>query len=473
MEFRILSHAGLEVRAGGKSLIFDPWLLGSTYWRSWWNYPPVARELIDGLKPDFLYLTHVHWDHFQGPSLRKFALNTPVFVPRGNARRMARDLAQIGFIDVREIRHGETVTLAPGFTLTSWQFYPFTDSAAVVEAEGITLFNSNDAKFMGRPLDQILRRHPRVDFVFRSHSSANPRLCFELTDAPGETPEDGTRYAADFADFAIRTGARYAVPFASNHCFLHRETFDMNVTVTTPLKVKEVFEARGISSPELKIMVSGDSWDSEKGFSLAPHTWFSDRENHLHAYRDRMAPVLGKFYAQEARTAVPDALVEKYFARFIGALPWIARRLFRGRHVTYVLSGARPQAYRVDLWRSRVAPVDPALVTDEGDPLQIHTSSLIFRQCMALDLFLHLGIGKRVRFRCRKADAKYHFLLELLFNLYESEMLPWRRMLAPRFVMTWMPRWREVVLYGTVLARRLRGRRFVMADYLRPPPRRR
>jgi len=469
MRFRILSHAGLEVQGAGKTLVFDPWLLGSTYWRSWWNYPPVSRELIASLKPDFIYITHVHWDHFQGPSLRKFALDTPILIPRGNAHRTRRDLLDMGFTDVREVAHGQSVELAPGFTLTSYQFYPFTDSAAVVECDGTVLFNSNDAKFMGGPLAQILARHPRPDFVFRSHSSANPRLCFDFTDAPGAVADDGSRYAGDFAEFAIRTGARFAIPFASNHCFLHRDTYGMNDTVTTPQKVEQVFAARGITSPQLKVMVSGDSWDAEGGFSISAEPWFRERAHRLAAYRDEMAPVLETFYALEAKTAVPDALVHKYFARFIAALPLAARLVFRNKPVTYVLTGAKPQAYRIDLWKGQAVAADPSTVTDDTDPLQIHTSSLIFRQCMALNLFLHLGIGKRVRFRSRRADAKYHFLLELYFNLYESEMFPWWRMLTPRFVMTWVPRWREALLYATILARRLGGRGFVMADYLKRP----
>ena len=72
MFFQILSHAGLRVVAGGRELVCDPWLVGSTYWRSWWNYPPVPRDLVDSLKPDFIYLTHLHWDHFQSASLRRF-----------------------------------------------------------------------------------------------------------------------------------------------------------------------------------------------------------------------------------------------------------------------------------------------------------------------------------------------------------------------------------------------------------------
>ena len=81
MYFQTLSHAGLRVVAAGKELVCDPWLVGSTYWRSWWNYPPVPEELVASLKPDFIYLTHLHWDHLQSVSPKRFDPETPVLIP--------------------------------------------------------------------------------------------------------------------------------------------------------------------------------------------------------------------------------------------------------------------------------------------------------------------------------------------------------------------------------------------------------
>ena len=71
MELKIHAHACLEVITPDVSLICDPWLLGSAYWRSWWNYPPVKPDILQRINPDYIYLTHLHWDHFNGPSLRK------------------------------------------------------------------------------------------------------------------------------------------------------------------------------------------------------------------------------------------------------------------------------------------------------------------------------------------------------------------------------------------------------------------
>ena len=31
-------------------LLVDPWIIGSCYWRSWWNYPEVSIEILGKYK---------------------------------------------------------------------------------------------------------------------------------------------------------------------------------------------------------------------------------------------------------------------------------------------------------------------------------------------------------------------------------------------------------------------------------------
>jgi UDP-MurNAc hydroxylase len=474
MEFQILSHAGLRITQSGKTVLFDPWLIGSTYWRSWWNYPPVEKSLVDelvALKPAYIVLTHIHWDHFQGPSLRKFPKDTPIIVPWGGARRMKRDLNQIGFKHVIEMRHGASLQIAPDFKITSYQFSPFMDSGLVVECGETVLFNANDAKFMGGPLAHILKRHPRIDFVLRSHSSANARASYTFTDSPAKAPDDNDRYVREFAAFASKCGARFAIPFASNHCLLHREAYAFNASVTTPVRVRDYCQeamAGGESGrwPEVKVMLSGDCWSAGSGFKIADKPWFTEREGLLAAYAREKAPVLEAYYQTEARTDLPLTLMQRYFAAFSHALPRLVRRQFKGHPVTYVVHGKRSVAFEVDLHTGRVREFEATLVNDTDHPLQIRTSALILRQCVTLNLFLHLGISKRVTYRCTVAGAKTMWLLDFMFNMYESEMLPLRKLLGPRNLMTWLPRWRELLLYASIVLRKLRGKPFSTLDYL-------
>lgn len=445
----MLSHAGLSVTGGGLSLLCDPWLVGSTYWRSWWNYPPVEPALVATLHPDVISISHIHWDHFQGISLRRFPLDTPVLVPRGHHDRMRRDLEWMGFTDVRELRHGHRVELADDFAVTSYQFGPFLDSALVIESEGVTLFDVTDAKLMGRPLQQVLDRHPDIDFVFRSHSSANGRLCYEIMDAPEEPVDDESRYVRSFVDFSVRVGARHAVPFASNHCFLHRETVRFNDTVKTPQMVLDDMARRSITRPVAHIMVSGDTWSNDTGFAIAPNDWFTRRAEHLVDYEAQVHDRLVATYAEEDAATVDVAAMTAYFARLSTALPRPLRRFFRGRPIVYVLAaGNRREMFTVDLATGTVQPL--AALDDARHPAQVHVAAAVFNHCVERDLFSHLPISKRVRYRVTKDEKRTIQVLNLVFNLYEYDYLPLRKVLTRRTVVNWLDRWRELTLYGRV-----------------------
>lgn len=469
MQFQVLSHAGLKVSTQSTMLVFDPWLIGSCYWRSWWNYPPPPPAMLAGLTADAVYLTHVHWDHFHGPSLRKyFKPETTFYVPRGHYRRIRRDLEDVGYRNVVELRHGETVQVGPGMKLTSYQFFPFLDSAAVVEADGVTLLNANDAKLMGAPLRQVLDRHPHLDFVFRSHSSANGRLCYEVVDDPTTPVDNPDAYIETFTAFVRTTGARWAIPLASNHCFLHREVFDLNHTVTTPDAVARHFEAERISYPRVKVMVSGDQWSSDEGFAISDQTalWFTEREQRLRAYRDQMSPKLEAWYAREDRTRVSLSFVQRWLDRFHAALPAPVRLLWRHHPVTFVLTHGETQSlFRLDL-STGVAEQLTAL--DPSTPrLEVHTSALIFKQCCALDLFSHLQISKRVRFVVTRNTRWRMELLNHLWELYDYDYLPLDAVDWPRMAETWALRWREVALWARVFSDLAAGRGFDQAAWIR------
>jgi UDP-MurNAc hydroxylase len=456
--FQILSHAGLRVVSGGAELICDPWLVGSTYWRSWWNYPPVPAELVANLKPDFIYLTHLHWDHFQSVSLRRFSPDTQVLIPFDRYDRMVRDLRHIGMRNVREVRHGERVELAPGLALTSYHIAPFiTDSAAVIEAEGVTLLNANDAKFAGSPLRQILRSHPKIDFCFRSHSSANPRACYHTTDLAesDQVEDDNEHYIRAFSLFMAAVKPRYAIPFASKNCLLHVDVFGMNNLVQTPQMVADYFRQfcadRGLDT-KLQIMVPGDMWDSRSGFSIQPNDWFEDRQSKLDAYRERVGPTMQRQRAKEARTSISLRTVERYFRGLASAVPFFLTRKLRNWEVLLVArSGDKRTGFAVDLYDGgKVRQV--ASEDFSSFDTRIEFPTVVLRQALALNMFQHAGISKRVHFYSTRASMPKLKRFVAILEIAESEIFPLRRNFNRRAIRALLPRWREALLYSRVVA---------------------
>lgn len=472
MRFQVLSHAGLLVESKkGKSLICDPWLLGSCYWRSWWNYPPVSTQLIKNLKPDYIYLTHIHWDHFHGPSLAKFAKETPIIVPKGNYSRIKDDLNFLGYNNVRELKHGESFSIDNDFKITSYQFWMFLDSALVVECEDIKLLNLNDTKLMGAPLQHIIRKHRPIDFVFRSHSSANERLSYEITDDENAIVDDLDHYIEEFALSVSATGAKYAIPFASNHCHLHKDSFHFNKYIQHPQLVKNYFKAHNITSPELRTMVSGDSWSSDDGFNISNVDWFTNREFHLKQYQEQNAVSLNKFYEEEDKTIISKEIVEEYFSKLSRYLPLPLKIYFRHVEFHYVLhTEGRPRyIYKINVSSGRVTDISH-IDADElkNCKIQIHTTAFIFLRAIEYKIFSHMCIGKRVFYKVDKQNKKFVEMLNQVFNCYEYDIIPLRKLFTGRAIQSWAMRWREIGLYLNLAKDKFISGKINISKYLKP-----
>lgn len=467
MQFRVLSHAGLEVSVNGVHLVCDPWLLGSCYWRSWWNYPPVTPELTKSLRPDYIYLTHLHWDHFHGPSLRLFPKTTPILVPYCRYDRIARDLRNMGFRNVVEVRHGQSIELAENFTLQSFHVGPvFTDSAIVIRAGDTVLLNANDAKFAGLPLRQILDEYPSIDFCLRSHSSANARNCMHFIGEPDANIDENEHYLRAFAFFMYRVKPRYAIPFASNSCLLHRDVVDMNKLVQTPLKVKDYFErfaARVGLNTKLQVMVSGDSWSDVGGFHISTNDYFENREEHLRAYLERQDDKLKRYYSTEGRVRVSEEMLKQFITALRSAVPRILRWMLPKEPVLVVSKHAAGHDYFVV--NLREGAVRTGNETDVPHyEVRAEFPSLVLYQSIRLNMFSQAWISKRVHYYATRRMHKVLGRFLRALEYFEAEVFPVRGVLTTRSLRALLPRWREALLYAHAVWHVVRGRSLLQTE---------
>jgi UDP-MurNAc hydroxylase len=471
MKFTILSHAGLCVEHNGVRIVSDPWLTGSCYWRSWWNFPEPPAELIENLNPDFIYITHLHWDHFHGASLKKlFDPNVRILVPKVSTRRMLRDLAWLGFHNVREIRHGEQTRLGEDFTLSSYQFGPSVDSAMVLSGAGTTLFNCNDCKYFGLPLRQITRRHPKIDFVLRSHSSASAvPYCIEGYEDHFSGLRRQEDYIEEFSRFALFVGARYAIPFASNHCFLHRETFRFNDTAVVSGDIPADYRRlalQGNRTSECVVMPPGSSWSDQEGYRIVPFD-YSDREAYLQNLLARHGVRLAHQYAEEEAALADFAAFRAYFRGFLRAIPWPVRKWLKYRIVFRTRDANGEHNWLVDFASGQVE----ALSRRPGDAVAIETAALVLNDCVRTWMFSVWTASKRLTIRLPTPDhlETVNVFFGLL-DLYELETLPLRKNFTWRALGVRLRRWREAVeALRLVIRHKLLRRPFVMAELYKLP----
>jgi hypothetical protein len=233
---RTLGHACLALYRDGASptLVTDPWVVGSVYWRSWWleNYPS-AGELDWLTNSGCVYITHEHPDHFHMPSIRRLGGGPlylfPALAERGYLVHMARHGFRAEIVAPLQWRAiGDRVSI---MSIPAWN----DDSLLLVDTPNALILNLNDVK----PLPPVLGALRRL-----ADRAGKPRilLCSYSPASLVNSFLDGTRIvsmkpARHYVDYVCRLCDRLAadfyLPFASQAVFNRRDSCWANEYRTT------------------------------------------------------------------------------------------------------------------------------------------------------------------------------------------------------------------------------------------------
>jgi UDP-MurNAc hydroxylase len=151
MRITFLGHAGCHVQTRHGSVLCDPWFTPA-YFGSWFPFP--RNDRLDPAafsSPDYLYISHLHRDHFDPEWLRRHVAKTArVLLPEFGVGLLERELRAIGFTEFVATRHGERVDLdGLGITIlamTTPADGPLGDSAIVIDDGETRILNQNDAR---------------------------------------------------------------------------------------------------------------------------------------------------------------------------------------------------------------------------------------------------------------------------------------------------------------------------------------
>jgi UDP-MurNAc hydroxylase len=349
-EVEITGHAGLRVRAGTSTVLVDPWLGGSAYWRSWWQYPPPPEITGDALSPKYVMLTHHHFDHFHFPSMRRIDRSAQLLIPKFAVDVMAGELDRLGFSNVTELEHGRRYILDDGIEVASYQ-YGLDDTTIVIKVGDLVVFDVNDCKIRGRALESVLKAFGRPTFLLKNYSAAQAYPhCYRADDHTALEMLSPESYIADFLETARDTHPRFAVPFASMVCFLHPDTVAFNATVVTPERVADAFGLDPIPGTDLVVLSPGDHWSEASGFVVGPTDWSAERDERIAALVEAVGPRVAESLRKEGERTLDFEAFSRYFTEFVSGIPWLIRRMFR-RPICFAVD---EEYWVVDVGRARV-----------------------------------------------------------------------------------------------------------------------
>ncbi len=183
LKISVLSHACLLLEYGKKRILFDPWLMGSAYYGSWFLEPDIGINPRE-LKVDAIVITHPHPDHFHLETLNLMDKNTPIHFPGFPSRIIENGLRTIGWRNVNseawdcEFKVAEDISLRFLQPRSLWE-----DSATLLRVEkGETFFTWLNLVDAGSVIDEYLI--PELDLLssaFDQGASGYPLTWTQIT----------------------------------------------------------------------------------------------------------------------------------------------------------------------------------------------------------------------------------------------------------------------------------------------------
>jgi len=468
MEFQIVSHACVSIRAADKTLVIDPWLAGPVYWGAWAHCPePVYDD--DIFQADFVYITHWHFDHLHAASLRRFHPDTHFLVPRFPVSNLVETLNGLGFQTVTELGHGRAFELAPGFQIRSYQISFQDDSACFVEADGVVIANLNDAKPLPRTWRAIQAAYPKVDFMLRSHSPAWSYPSRFTFDDPNEAiTVTRESYMAAWRAAAAVLRPRYGIPFASGVCHPHREVLDENEELVTDEDLDAFMRTHPLAGTEVVVMPPGSRWSQQEGFDCRMENQVRDVGAYLAEHAEANSEWLKALYDDEENATVAFERFEAFFQDMLGCSVLVPARTFLAIKLVFEIEQeGHTQFWSVDFRSGRVArhPSPPTEYTS-----LIRVPPAVLDAALRDREFTNIDISKRWHVHVGADGMTKHLIAWGLISLYEAGYLKLGNLLHRRVLSEGFARRSEAVDYLALCWSMVRRGSGALTANLKVPP---
>jgi UDP-MurNAc hydroxylase len=233
-----VGHAGFRIDTAAGSILCDPWV-NPAYFGSWFPFPDNSALDWDTLGDcDYLYISHLHHDHFDPEHLRAH-VNTDavVLLPDYPVPDLRGELEKLGFHRFLEttdsVKHrlsGPTGDLEVMIiALRAPADGPIGDSGLVVSDGVSTVFNMNDSRPVD--LDAVHAEFGHIDVHMLQYSGA---IWYPMVyDMPARAKESfGTQKRQRQMDrarqYIAQVGASWVIPSAGPPCFLDPELRYLN-----------------------------------------------------------------------------------------------------------------------------------------------------------------------------------------------------------------------------------------------------
>ena len=244
MKVSYISSACVLIESEGVEILCDPWLTDGAYYGSWCHVPPLKVKPEDFNGVDYIYISHIHPDHFDPNTLKRINKNIPVLINTYDSKFLKMQIERLGF-NVQELEHNKPLKLNDqsleikilsadncdpelcakfmGCAFVEKEYKNTQiDSCCVIKDENYTLVNLNDCPWeLAESTTRLIKNtENKIDFLLLGYLGASPYpQCFKLE--PQELEEaiaaKKEKFFTAAANYIKLLNPKYYMPFAGRY----------------------------------------------------------------------------------------------------------------------------------------------------------------------------------------------------------------------------------------------------------------
>jgi len=354
-------HASVFIETSAGSILCDPWV-NPAYFASWFPFPDNSELDWDRLgNCDYLYVSHLHRDHFDAQTLAKHVRkDTVVLFPDFPTSSMHDELTDLGFTNLRRMPNEEVVELDGGVNvmvqaMTAPTDGPLGDSSIWVEDNGVRVLNQNDAR--PHSLEAFAKLGHLHGHLLQFSGAIWYPMVYDLP--PAAKRAFGEQKRERQLDRSLRyiqdVNADWVFPIAGPPCFLDPELFELNDVFADPGNIfpdQQVFvdfmaeqghDNGVVLLPGTEVGLTKESIDIQQPIADVPA--FFTTENKLAYLADFQARQLETIAAERASWSHPEidlfAAINEWFEPIMEQADQISHGI--GGPVLFELTGPSPE----------------------------------------------------------------------------------------------------------------------------------
>lgn len=318
IDFKLHSHASIEIVYDNYSILTDPWFFGTAFLDSWINYPE-SKVCVESLSPNIIYISHEHSDHLHEETLLKFKKDTKICFPNFPNKRIGKDLKNLGFNNLLPLNFGQIYKLTDKIQIICYEPQSlWNDSILFIEADGFKILNTNDAG-INQKIKNLLGDVDLLLTGFSTTASGFPATWEHISmDKKAEYYINAVSGTYNMLENSMRAyNAKYLIPFASFSTLqdpLHQKFVKISESTNVD-KIKEYFKG---SNYEVINLLPGENWNSlnnkfERIYTNNQRNKIHDKKNKIiyaNTYYDKNSKI------KQTGNEISIEEVKNYFLKF-------------------------------------------------------------------------------------------------------------------------------------------------------------